>query len=280
MLPLIIGGAAVLGIGGFLLFERSKNSTPAPGTLTPQRQDILTNALATNNDPAQLNTLANAFQDQGLPAQAAQLAQKAAAVTPTSAPATTGLTPAQAAEAAATAQAQSDAASQQIAAAAAATQHANDLATAQRAQDAAAQNQAAADAAAKADQDAQAAAAAQALQAQQDSSIVDNVTDAVQSVIDPSSQLMQVTAPKVSIQEQLNSATESGGGILRAVVGNIPSIQMVLNGVLGINLDVDGVKGPQTTAAVKQFQSGHGLTADGDPGPQTVAALNQVAFNA
>ena len=39
---------------------------------------------------------------------------------------------------------------------------------------------------------------------------------------------------------------------------------------------VDGVRGPYTTAAVKQLQAKLGVTADGDPGPETVAALNKM----
>jgi peptidoglycan hydrolase-like protein with peptidoglycan-binding domain len=37
----------------------------------------------------------------------------------------------------------------------------------------------------------------------------------------------------------------------------------------------DGVYGSGTTAAVKKFQSAHGLTADGFAGPQTLAALKR-----
>lgn len=39
---------------------------------------------------------------------------------------------------------------------------------------------------------------------------------------------------------------------------------------------VDGVRGPETVAAVKQFQQANNLTVDGDPGPETVAKLNAV----
>jgi len=39
---------------------------------------------------------------------------------------------------------------------------------------------------------------------------------------------------------------------------------------------VDGIRGPETVAAVKKFQSDNGLTVDGDPGPNTVAKLNDV----
>ncbi|HEY8126202.1 MAG TPA: peptidoglycan-binding protein [Methylocystis sp.] len=41
----------------------------------------------------------------------------------------------------------------------------------------------------------------------------------------------------------------------------------------GHNAVVDGVFGPKTEAAVKEFQTGHALTADGIVGPITWAAL-------
>lgn len=41
----------------------------------------------------------------------------------------------------------------------------------------------------------------------------------------------------------------------------------------GYNIDVDGSFGPQTLAAVKQYQQANGLTVDGMVGPQTQAAL-------
>lgn len=40
-----------------------------------------------------------------------------------------------------------------------------------------------------------------------------------------------------------------------------------------LKIPVDGVQGPKTTAAIKIFQSKHGLTHDGIIGPQTVKAL-------
>lgn len=39
---------------------------------------------------------------------------------------------------------------------------------------------------------------------------------------------------------------------------------------------VDGIRGPETVAAVKQFQQDNALTVDGDPGPNTVAKLNDL----
>lgn len=42
------------------------------------------------------------------------------------------------------------------------------------------------------------------------------------------------------------------------------------------NHGVDGVRGPETSAAVKEFQQAYSLDVDGDPGPNTIAALNKV----
>jgi len=39
---------------------------------------------------------------------------------------------------------------------------------------------------------------------------------------------------------------------------------------------VDGIRGPETVAAVKEFQQANNLTVDGDPGPETIAALNKI----
>jgi GH24 family phage-related lysozyme (muramidase) len=39
---------------------------------------------------------------------------------------------------------------------------------------------------------------------------------------------------------------------------------------------VDGIRGPETVAAVKKFQTDNGLEVDGDPGPETVAKLNAI----
>lgn len=47
-----------------------------------------------------------------------------------------------------------------------------------------------------------------------------------------------------------------------------------LNYPVGI---VDGLPGPRTEAAVRQFQQEHGLVVDGDPGPQTQIALRRAA---
>jgi hypothetical protein len=39
---------------------------------------------------------------------------------------------------------------------------------------------------------------------------------------------------------------------------------------------VDGIRGPETSAAVKQFQIDNNLKVDGDPGPETIGAMNKL----
>ena len=52
-------------------------------------------------------------------------------------------------------------------------------------------------------------------------------------------------------------------------------IQKLLNRVIDAGLDVDGIMGPKTKAAVKAFQQKHGLVADGVVGPKTRAKLEE-----
>lgn len=49
----------------------------------------------------------------------------------------------------------------------------------------------------------------------------------------------------------------------------VRAIQNLLKNKFGYNIDVDGVFGPATANAVKNFQNSKGLTADGIVGPQT-----------
>lgn len=53
----------------------------------------------------------------------------------------------------------------------------------------------------------------------------------------------------------------------------VADLQMLLSAKYGADLDIDGVFGAKTEAAVKAFQQAHGLTADGIVGPKTRAAM-------
>jgi len=54
----------------------------------------------------------------------------------------------------------------------------------------------------------------------------------------------------------------------------VRSIQVTLNGTGRFKLTEDGIFGPRTDAAVRQFQRSKGLVADGIVGPNTLAAMN------
>lgn len=73
------------------------------------------------------------------------------------------------------------------------------------------------------------------------------------------------------------SGTVVSSGADRNVWGySVAQIQRLLN-ANGAALVVDGIQGWRTTAAVKAFQAGHGLTVDGIVGPVTWAALNSTS---
>ncbi|MBW4584469.1 peptidoglycan-binding protein [Aetokthonos hydrillicola Thurmond2011] len=55
---------------------------------------------------------------------------------------------------------------------------------------------------------------------------------------------------------------------------DVKHLQHDLN-IYGYHLAVDGIFGPKTEAAVKDFQKSHGLVVDGIVGPKTWAALEK-----
>lgn len=57
----------------------------------------------------------------------------------------------------------------------------------------------------------------------------------------------------------------------------VADLQALLNAKYGADLDIDGVFGAKTEAAVKAFQQAHGLTADGIVGSKTRAVIGLVA---
>jgi murein L,D-transpeptidase YcbB/YkuD len=69
------------------------------------------------------------------------------------------------------------------------------------------------------------------------------------------------------------------GGVLAAFNPNYTKwLQATLNSVENLNppLDVDGVYGPKTTAAIEQFQAKLGMTVDGLAGQVTEAAIQML----
>ncbi len=76
--------------------------------------------------------------------------------------------------------------------------------------------------------------------------------------LNPDGIVGQATWPKLVVQLQQGSS----GQAVRAV-------QVLLNDKYGNSIAVDGIFGPDTAAAVRAFQTGHGLTVDGIMGPLT-----------
>jgi peptidoglycan hydrolase-like protein with peptidoglycan-binding domain len=56
----------------------------------------------------------------------------------------------------------------------------------------------------------------------------------------------------------------------------VKDIQKIMGAATGTNLTVDGDFGPATEAAVKAFQTTHGLEADGVVGPQTYTEIDKI----
>ena len=73
----------------------------------------------------------------------------------------------------------------------------------------------------------------------------------------------------LNVDESKNIPTLRKGG----QGDEVADLQMLLSAKYGAGLDIDGVFGAKTEAAVKAFQQAHGLTADGVVGPKTWAAL-------
>ena len=70
----------------------------------------------------------------------------------------------------------------------------------------------------------------------------------------------------------IQGATVQEGSTSQAV----RAAQVLLRNKFGYGIDVDGIFGPQTENATRDFQTGHGLSVDGIIGPQTWQSL--VAF--
>lgn len=88
----------------------------------------------------------------------------------------------------------------------------------------------------------------------------------------PNTGLSATLAPIISAGRKILPVLKSSSNVSQSG-GSVKSAQSILN-QLGYNSgSVDGLNGPQTTAAVKAFQSANGLTVDGIIGPQTTAAL-------
>lgn len=91
---------------------------------------------------------------------------------------------------------------------------------------------------------------------------------------------MPAAAPAKPGEDKMAQAASSQ--VLSVPNGNMnPAIADIQKTLLALGYKlpkhgVDGVRGPETRAAIKQFQQDNGLQIDGDPGPETVGALNKL----
>ena len=95
-------------------------------------------------------------------------------------------------------------------------------------------------------------------------------------------QVQAPQAPQKADSAQKVEPTGETGSVLAIPQGRVgievADIQKVLL-ALGYKLPkhgVDGVRGPETSGVIRQFQKDNALEVDGDPGPETVAALNKL----
>jgi len=83
-------------------------------------------------------------------------------------------------------------------------------------------------------------------------------------------------------KDKTGAGTKPSAGTLDVPTGRRgPAVRDVQQALLALGYKLpthgaDGIRGPETVAAVKEFQQANNLTVDGDPGPETVAALNKV----
>jgi peptidoglycan hydrolase-like protein with peptidoglycan-binding domain len=87
--------------------------------------------------------------------------------------------------------------------------------------------------------------------------------------------------PEVSQKIDTNATSgklEVPAGRIGTAVADIQKVLLALGYKLPKH-GVDGVRGPETVAALKQFQQDNNLDVDGDPGPETVSALNKLVIS-
>lgn len=82
-----------------------------------------------------------------------------------------------------------------------------------------------------------------------------------------------VESPDTEIAHDTELAAELDEEVDRNSGAYIRWVQQSLNTILGLQMPVDGIRGPMTRSAIRSFQQRRGLTVDGVVGPQTEGAL-------
>ncbi len=101
-------------------------------------------------------------------------------------------------------------------------------------------------------------------------SLLDELLDELDELLDEGSEEEFEGAPEL-FEEEFDD--ELSGEINRRSPGYIRWVQSSLNRIMGFNLKIDGIIGPQTSNAIRRFQKKKGLKVDGIVGPKTEAAL-------
>jgi len=102
-----------------------------------------------------------------------------------------------------------------------------------------------------------------------------SVIQAVKSQIGNVDSSQQTAEPITPKKENNKLAIAVPNGRVGTAVADIQKALLALGYKLPKH-GVDGVRGPETSSAIKQFQTDNGLTVDGDPGVETVGALNKL----
>lgn len=92
------------------------------------------------------------------------------------------------------------------------------------------------------------------------------------ATVDAPAEVKKVSTPGIKTKSPRIDVPSSRVGT------EVADVQKVLL-ALGYKLPkhgVDGVRGPETSAAIREFQRDNGLAIDGDPGPETVSAINNI----
>ncbi|HHY75496.1 MAG TPA: polysaccharide deacetylase family protein [Firmicutes bacterium] len=94
------------------------------------------------------------------------------------------------------------------------------------------------------------------------------------------SQVPGLARPAVAAGSDLSSLFSSGRLIRRGDRGDLVRLLQEALAACGYRVSADGVFGPQTESAVKEFQRQSGLYVDGVAGPKTLAALEKAYYRA
>lgn len=98
------------------------------------------------------------------------------------------------------------------------------------------------------------------------------VTEVIENIQKENPELLKKSFENAGIEE--NEYKEFRSNVRNRVI-QVQKFLQDLGYDLGIS-GIDGVTGPKTKSAVKQFQNDYGLTPDGIIGPQTLSMINQI----